>query len=370
VAATKLVLKDGQVRDFNFCLSRSLRRQLLMKRSIPQSLGLGEVLPGLPQAVLDALPEALFIADAATGEIRPVNAAATRWTPTDVKESDTWNLTRLFPELSLTKLSERQIGFLLCRAIDPVTQIRQDVVLHFYQLARQAPPAFELQKQSFQTSSDVHTHLVVLGLRTIDSAISFESSSSHDAFHDAFHDPLTRLPNRRLFHRRLERLVERASRSKNYFAVLFVDLDRFKSVNDRFGHTLGDKILISAARRLVDAVRPQDMVARRDGDEFTILLDDLDRPEDAVGVAQRIVDYVQLPIVVDQNQHEATSIEIGASIGIAIAVDGSITAEELIACADAAMYHAKALSGGVYLARDGLRGYRDALPKRKKPLPR
>jgi diguanylate cyclase (GGDEF)-like protein len=112
------------------------------------------------------------------------------------------------------------------------------------------------------------------------------------------------------------------------------------------------------------------MVARRDGDEFTILLDDLDRPEDAVGVAQRIVDYLQLPLVVEQNKPETTSVEIGASIGIAIAADGSLTAEELIACADAAMYHAKALGGGVFLARDGLRGYRDALPQRKKPLPR
>jgi diguanylate cyclase (GGDEF)-like protein len=340
-----------------------------MNHFLSTAQGFSQSISGLRQAVLDALPEALFLIDSDSGEMRSINIAAMRWSPPESAGAPAWNVAKLLPELNLKKLSDWADSFHLCRAVEPATSIRREVVLHLYPFSDQTQVSGSVP-QAFQSSADDHARLLLLGLRSVNSAAALMTTTAHDAFHDAFHDPLTRLANRRLFHRRLERMVERASRSNCCFAVLFVDLDRFKSVNDRFGHTLGDRILISAARRLVDAVRPQDMVARRDGDEFTILLDDLDRPEDAVGVAQRIVDYLQLPLVVEQNKPETTSVEIGASIGIAIAADGSLTAEELIACADAAMYHAKALGGGVFLARDGLRGYRDALPQRKKPLPR
>jgi diguanylate cyclase (GGDEF)-like protein len=341
----------------------------LMNHFLSTAQGFSQSISGLRQAVLDALPEALFLIDSASGEMRSLNTAAARWAPPELTGAPTLNVTQLLPELNLEKLSDWASSFHLCRAVEPATSIRREVVLHLYPLSEPAPISEPKNQDSKNLSLD-HSRLLILGLRSVNSAAGPETTTAQDVFHDAFHDPLTRLANRRLFHRRLERMVERASRSNCCFAVLFVDLDGFKSVNDRFGHTLGDRILISAARRLIDAVRPQDMVARRDGDEFTILLDDLDRPEDAVGVAQRIVDYLQLPLIVEQNKPETTSVEIGASIGIAIAADGSLTAEELIACADAAMYHAKALGGGVFLARDGLRGYRDALPKRKKPLPR
>jgi diguanylate cyclase (GGDEF)-like protein len=325
---------------------------------------------GLQQAVLDALPEALFLIDSDTGELRSLNAAAAQWTPPNVMDAVTWNVAQLLPELILAKLSDWAGGFHLSRAIEPATSIRREVVLHLYPLAEQLAQLPESQNQKAQRSFETNTNLLILSLRSVSNSSGPDGVVFPDAFHDAFHDPLTRLPNRRLFHRRLERIVQRTGRSSYHFAVLFVDLDRFKSVNDRFGHTLGDKILISAARRLVEAVRPQDMVARRDGDEFTILLDDLDRPEDAVGVAQRIVDYLQLPLAVEEAESETTTVEIGASIGIALAADGVLTAEQLIADADAAMYHAKALGGGVFLAQAGLHGDPDALPKREKPLPR
>jgi diguanylate cyclase (GGDEF)-like protein len=352
------------VREFGFFTFTEAAT--LMNRSVSSAQGAGRSISDLSQAVLDALPEALFLIEAASNEMWPLNTAAARWTPAGVQGDGSWKVEQLLPELNLGAMLEREQGFLLCRAVEPGTDVRREVVLHLYPIGDETPAG--LHEGEVQSSSVDHATQFVLGLRLVNNASQAEGTVVGDAFHDAFHDPLTRLANRRLFHRRLDRMVERAGRTSFCFAVLFVDLDRFKSVNDQFGHTLGDKILISAARRLVDAVRPQDMVARRDGDEFTILLDDLDRPEDAVGVAQRIVDYLQLPLVVEPNNPE--TVEIGASIGIAIATDGSLTGEELVACADAAMYHAKALGGGVFLARDGLRGYRESLPSRKKSLPR
>jgi diguanylate cyclase (GGDEF)-like protein len=337
-----------------------------MNRSVSPAQGASRSISDLSQVVLDALPEALFLIDAASSNMRPLNTVAARWAPAEIDGDGSWKVERLLPELNLGKIIEREQGFLLCRAVEPGTDVRREVVLHLYSLGEETTAG--LDEGESRHSVPGQPSQFVLGLRLVNNASQAEGTLVGDAFHDAFHDPLTRVANRRLFHRRLERMVERAGRTNFCFAVLFVDLDRFKSVNDRFGHTLGDKILISAARRLVDAVRPQDMVARRDGDEFTILLDDLDRPEDAVGVAQRIVDYLQLPLMVEPNKPE--TVEIGASVGIAIVTDGSLTGEELVACADAAMYQAKALGGGVFLARDGLRGYREALPARKKPLPR
>ena len=169
----------------------------------------------------------------------------------------------------------------------------------------------------------------------------------------AFHDPLTGLPNRRLFARRLERAIHRSGRGHYLFAVLFVDLDNFKSLNDRFGHLHGDDMLVAASRRLLEAVRPQDMVARRDGDEFTILLDDIGHPDDAVSAAQRIVDQLQAPLTLPASGSEpAPQVTLRASIGIACSVGDVLTANEMLALADAAMYHAKALGGGTYMMLD------------------
>ena len=168
-----------------------------------------------------------------------------------------------------------------------------------------------------------------------------------DAFDDSFHDWLTRLPNRRLFQRRLERAIERGLQSDYQFAVLFIDLDGFKRVNDQFGHLEGDRLLMIAAHRMLEAVRPQDIVARRDGDEFTILLDDLARTDDAVHIAQRIIQHVGAPMPIDG----APPVTIGASIGIAMGGDGSSSVDDLIARADAAMYQAKATGGGASSSR-------------------
>ena len=153
--------------------------------------------------------------------------------------------------------------------------------------------------------------------------------------HDALHDSLTGLPNRVLFQDRLEHLVRRGRRHAATSAVLFLDLDRFKIVNDSLGHLVGDGLLVAVADRLSAALRPADTVARLGGDEFTILLEDLVDHAEAEAVADRVLESLQEPFpIADQD------IYLSASIGIAMIPPGATT-EEVIRDADAAMYRAK-----------------------------
>ena len=128
---------------------------------------------------------------------------------------------------------------------------------------------------------------------------------------DALHDTLTGLPNRALFTDRLERSISRLTRdAEHHFAVLFLDLDRFKVINDSLGHGCGDQLLVSFAKRLVECLRPSDTVARLGGDEFTILLEDPREPDHAAGVADRILDSLKKPFML--GAHE---VYISTSIG-------------------------------------------------------
>jgi len=154
--------------------------------------------------------------------------------------------------------------------------------------------------------------------------------------HDAFHDALTQLPNRALFMDRLERAMESLRRHPDsLFAVLFLDLDRFKVVNDSLGHSLGDELLIAVARRLSGMIRTSDTFARLGGDEFAMLIEGIDHETDAVRTAQRILD--SLNISFDAGGHE---IFTSASIGIALS-SGYRRAQDMLRDADIAMYRAK-----------------------------
>jgi diguanylate cyclase (GGDEF)-like protein/PAS domain S-box-containing protein len=153
--------------------------------------------------------------------------------------------------------------------------------------------------------------------------------------HDALHDSLTGLPNRTLFVDRLRVALARALRSGSSHAVLFVDIDRFKLINDSFSHAVGDELLIAAARRLDADLRPGDTVARLGGDEFTILLEGIDSPEAAIHVAERIDASLKEPILVSGQE-----LSITVSTGIAISNRNS-DAAELMRNADIAMYAAK-----------------------------
>jgi diguanylate cyclase (GGDEF)-like protein/PAS domain S-box-containing protein len=170
-------------------------------------------------------------------------------------------------------------------------------------------------------------------------------------FH-AYHDVLTHLPNRKLFTDRLSQNLTHARRSGKSLAVMFVDLDHFKSINDTLGHTAGDELLLEMARRLRDCVREDDTVARLGGDEFTIILSELRHPEDAVKVAEKIIAAVQKPMSIG-----GMPIDVSASIGIALyPVDGN-DPESLLRNADSAMYRAKESGRNTYqLCTDEMKG--------------
>jgi diguanylate cyclase (GGDEF)-like protein/PAS domain S-box-containing protein len=152
----------------------------------------------------------------------------------------------------------------------------------------------------------------------------------------AHHDPLTELPNRLLFKDRFERAMAHGTRAGLRAALLFVDLDRFKAVNDSFGHQAGDLLLREAARRLRACVRDTDTVSRQGGDEFLVALTDIRDDEAAATIAEKTLDALARPYDVDG--HEAT---ISASIGIALSPDDGSDFEALLRKADVAMYHAK-----------------------------
>ncbi len=156
-----------------------------------------------------------------------------------------------------------------------------------------------------------------------------------DIRHRALHDPLTGLPNRVLFLDRLEHALARLGRRRSLAAILFVDLDHFKVVNDSLGHHVGDELLAAAASRLTQAVRASDTVARLGGDEFGILLEDISSERDAVETAERIAAQFARPFAPAGGRHFVTT-----SIGIALARGGELP-QELIRDADAAMYRAK-----------------------------
>jgi diguanylate cyclase (GGDEF)-like protein/PAS domain S-box-containing protein len=159
----------------------------------------------------------------------------------------------------------------------------------------------------------------------------------------AYHDPLTQLPNRRLFVERLEMSLLSAKRVRSNVAVLFIDVDRFKTINDTLGHNVADALLVEIAQRLRTCVRQTDTVARYGGDEFTIILPDLHQPEDAAQVAEKILERIAEPILAGE-----TSIEISVSIGIAVhPYDGS-DIDTLLRNADDAMYRAKQAGRNTY----------------------
>jgi PAS domain S-box/diguanylate cyclase (GGDEF) domain len=155
----------------------------------------------------------------------------------------------------------------------------------------------------------------------------------------AFYDRLTGLPNRALFMDRLGQALKRANRRRDYlFALLYLDLDHFKEVNDTMGHLLGDQLLMAVARKLEECLRPQDTVARLGGDEFTILLDDIKDLADATNIADRI--WKEMSGAFYLSGHD---VSISASIGIALSSKGYLQPDELLQDADTAMYRAKEL---------------------------
>ncbi len=182
---------------------------------------------------------------------------------------------------------------------------------------------------------DRHLRSVVLNARDITERVRLEKELTHQAFHDA----LTGLANRALYSDRLNQALARSGRSRDPLAVLIIDLDRFKQVNDSLGHGSGDKLLQQLASRFAAMTRPSDTLARLGGDEFAMLLDGAREPE-ALAIAQRLLERLLEPVTI-----EGRNLVLGASIGIALHRGGAATAEELVRQADVAMYVAKRNGG-------------------------
>ena len=152
----------------------------------------------------------------------------------------------------------------------------------------------------------------------------------------ANHDELTKLPNRALFNDRLSQSIKGASRQDRRFAVLFIDLDRFKQINDSLGHTIGDRVLQEISKRLKSIMRKEDTLARLGGDEFIVLMQDIKQGNDASLLADKIIEIATQPIHIDDN-----TLYISASIGISLYPDDGVNTQDLLMYADNAMYKAK-----------------------------
>ncbi len=156
----------------------------------------------------------------------------------------------------------------------------------------------------------------------------------------ALHDPLTKLPNRLLLLDRATQAVARLHRSDGVVAMLFIDLDKFKAVNDNLGHEAGDRLLVAISGRLLELMRDTDTVARLGGDEFVILAEDLESEQEALALAQRVIDAVEAPVPL-----KSTEVAMLASVGVSVAHEPDADPETLLREADVAMYRAKQ-SGG------------------------
>ncbi|MBA3533786.1 MAG: EAL domain-containing protein, partial [Ardenticatenales bacterium] len=177
--------------------------------------------------------------------------------------------------------------------------------------------------------------------------ISERKAFEEQLAHHAFHDTLTGLPNRTLFHDRVERALARAVRQGHYIAILFLDLDRFKVVNDSLGHGLGDELLIQVAQRLQDCVDEESTVARLGGDEFTILLEKVTDVTHATHVAERIATALRAPVTLEHR-----TLFITTSIGIVLNGSEHSRPDDLLRDADVAMYRAKARGKAQYEVYD------------------
>ncbi len=182
------------------------------------------------------------------------------------------------------------------------------------------------------------------GIVCVAQDITVRKSLENQLTHQALHDSLTKLANRALFHNRVEHALARISRNHEPIAVLFLDLDNFKRVNDTLGHEAGDTLLVSVAERLVTGLRPSDTVARLGGDEFAVLIESMAHIDEITMVAERLNDVLRESFLIDGKE-----LFIHTSIGIAVSGTGNEKTEELLRNADVAMYKAKSQGKDQYV---------------------
>jgi diguanylate cyclase (GGDEF)-like protein len=189
----------------------------------------------------------------------------------------------------------------------------------------------------------------VVGIYHLSTDITADRKLQHELDRLARRDSLTGLHNRRSFHEILPQAISRMARQGRWMALLFVDLDRFKQVNDTRGHEAGDDVLKAVAERLGSCVRMTDTVARLGGDEFTVILEGLAAPEEAATIASKIISALQAPI-----ETRAGACTIGASVGIAASLGDAVEGDALLKRADDAAYEAKNAGRGRFQAAEPL----------------
>jgi diguanylate cyclase (GGDEF)-like protein/PAS domain S-box-containing protein len=178
----------------------------------------------------------------------------------------------------------------------------------------------------------------------ISSDITTVKQSEANLYRLAYYDALTGLPNRLHYYERIQQAIQNAVRQKTKLAVMFIDLDKFKRVNDDYGHLVGDRLLVYVGERLEESVRDSDTVSRYGGDEYAVLLPDIANPSKAAAIAQRIVESLSRPFILDSRE-----VTIGGSVGIAIYPMDGEDSDTLMKNADTAMYHAKQSDSRQYL---------------------
>jgi diguanylate cyclase (GGDEF)-like protein len=235
-------------------------------------------------------------------------------------------------------------------------QVEEVVARVRHQLALQAAKA-EISQLNAELEAKVAARTSELSAKTselsaavtnLNQEIAQHETTKQILLHDALHDALTGLPNRSLFMEHLEKALQRSKRNKNYlFAVLFIDLDRFKIINDSWGHDTGNEVLIAIANLLKKCSRTVDTVARLSGDEFAILLDDVQHSADAIAITERLLDRLTAPIHLKER-----TVFTGGSIGIVFASETYQNGTELLRDADIAMYRAKSQGKGRYAIFD------------------
>jgi diguanylate cyclase (GGDEF)-like protein len=252
-------------------------------------------------------------------------------------------LWRIPEEVLASRNDERALQFVISQLADPdafIAKVRELYAQPDIDSKDELPFLDGRLFERFSTPQRV-------GGRTVGRVWSFRDVTEQkrverELAHQAFHDPLTNLANQALFRDRVEHALARRARGAAAVAVLFVDLDDFKTVNDSLGHTAGDGLLVAVGERLRNGLRPTDTAARLGGDEFAILIEDVTDNGDVLGVATRLIADLQLPFPPADRE-----IVIGASVGIAFDSPG-VTADELLRNADLAMYSAKRRGKGRY----------------------
>ena len=191
------------------------------------------------------------------------------------------------------------------------------------------------------------TLVLVAKARMVHAEIQRITETEEQARNESMSDALTGLPNRAQFLEQVTRSIQCGRRNRDFqFAVLFIDLDGFKPINDKLGHKAGDAVLRQTATRLHGCLRKGDLVGRYGGDEFTLLINHVSGPPDAIRVAERVLVKLQEPIAVGED------VKVGASIGIALSTNLHERAEDLIRDADGAMYRAKAQGKNRFIVSD------------------